>query len=373
MSKGGVPAERSESASTAAADDLATLFAPVRSLHGVGPGLAATLDRLLGRGELGARLIDLLWHMPHGIIEHRLEGEVAEGARVTLEVTIERHEPTAPRRYRRQAFQRPYKIRCWTEIGWLELVFFQARGAYLENTLPTGAVRVVSGTLRRFKNTWQIAHPELVTTREGLLAEGPLRPVYPLTQGLGQRQLGRLIRAGLDALPAVPEWQDGAWLDRQRWPSFDQALRRIHRPDCEAEIVPDSPARRRLAFDELLANQLALGLLRRRTDTGRGRALEAPNRLRRAVMAALPFRLTAAQRRALAEIDADLAAPTRMLRLLQGDVGSGKTLVALLAMLSAIEAGYQAALLAPTEILARQHAGDPGAPAGAGRPGARCC
>jgi ATP-dependent DNA helicase RecG len=335
--------------------DLAPLLAPVRAVRGVGPVLAAALDRLLGRGDGGARRIDLLWHMPHGVIEHRLEGEIAEGARITIEVTVERHAPPGPQRYRRQAVQRPYRIRCWSEIGWLELVFFRARESYLQDALPTGAVRVVSGTLRRFKGSWQIAHPELMATRENFLAEGPLRPVYPLTHGLSQRVLARVIRAALDELPALPEWHDQAMLARQRWPSFADALRCIHRPDAAAEIGLDAPARRRLAFDELLANQLALGLLRQRTHGG-GRGLKATGHLRQRVLAALPFRLTPAQERALAEIDADLAAAARMLRLLQGDVGSGKTLVALMAMLSAIEAGAQAALMAPTEILARQHA-----------------
>jgi ATP-dependent DNA helicase RecG len=354
IAKRSVQPARPES-SPAPRSDLARLLAPVRVVRGVGPVLAAALDRLLGRGDGGARRIDLLWHMPHGVIEHRLEGEIAEGARITIEVTIERHAPPGRQHDRRQALQRPYRIRCWSEIGWLELVFFRARESYLLDALPTGAVRVVSGTLRRFKGSWQIAHPELVATRESFLAEGPVRPVYPLTQGLSQRVLARVIRAALDELPALPEWQDQAMLARQRWPGFADALRCIHRPDAAAEIGLDAPARRRLAFDELLANQLALGLLRQRTHGG-GRALKATGRLRQRVMAALPFRLTPAQDRALAEIDADLAAPARMLRLLQGDVGSGKTLVALMAMLSAIEAGAQAALMAPTEILARQHA-----------------
>ena len=353
IAKRGVPCARQDS-SLEPEFALARLLASVRTVRGVGPVLAGVLDRLLGRGDGGARRIDLLWHLPHGVIEHRLEGEIAEGARVTIEVTIERHAPGPAGRYR-QAMRRPYRIRCSTEIGSLELVFFRARAAYLLDTLPTGAVRVVSGTLRRFKGSWQIAHPELVATPEGFRAEGPLRPVYPLTQGLSQRVLARVIRSGLDELPALPEWQDRAWLECQRWPSFGDALRCLHRPDADARIGLDAPARRRLAFDELLANQLALGLLRRGSDGG-GRALQATGRLRQGVLATLPFRLTPDQERALAEIDADLAAPARMLRLLQGDVGSGKTLVALLAMLSAIEAGGQAALMAPTEILARQHA-----------------
>jgi ATP-dependent DNA helicase RecG len=354
IAKLGVPPARPES-SLGPEAECAQLLAPLRTVRGVGPVLAAALDRLLGRGAGGARRIDLLWHLPHGVIEHRLEGKIAEGGRVTIEATIERHAPPGSAgRHRRQGMRRPYRIRCWTEIGWLDLVFFRAREAYLMEILPAGAVRVVSGTLRHYKGSWQIAHPELVATPEGFLAAGPLRPVYPLTEGLSQGMLAKVIRSALEELPALPEWQDAAWLQRQRWPSFDDALRCLHRPAAEAEIGLDAPARRRLAFDELLANQLALALLRRRS--AGGRALEATGQLRQKVLAALPFRLTPAQSRAVAEIDADLAAPARMLRLLQGDVGSGKTLVALLAMLGAIEAGGQAALMAPTEILARQHA-----------------
>jgi ATP-dependent DNA helicase RecG len=346
----------SRSAKSAPTTDLAVWFAPVRDVRGVGPKIARALDRLLARNGGHARRLDLLWHMPHGVIDHQLQGEIVLGARVTIEVTVERHEPARAARYSRKAAQRPYRIRCWSELGRLDLVFFRARGPYLEETLPVGATRVVSGRLGRFKDIWQIAHPELVATRASFVAEGQVRPVYPLTEGLSQRVLERVIRAGLDELPALPEWQDGAWLERQQWPSFADALRRIHRPGAEIEIGLDAAPRRRLAYDELLANQLTLGLLRASQKHGGGRALKVEGRLRNRVTAALPFRLTAAQTQALAEIDTDLAAPARMLRLLQGDVGSGKTLVALLAMLSAVEAGGQAALLAPTELLARQHA-----------------
>jgi ATP-dependent DNA helicase RecG len=346
-SKRGVPPDPSA--------DLTALFASVQEVRGVGPKIARALDRLLAPNGGHARRLDLLWHMPHGVVEHQLQGEIVLNARVTIEVTIEHHEPARAARYARQAVPRPYKIRCWSEIGRLDLVFFRARGPYLQETLPVGATRVVSGRLGRFQDIWQIAHPELVATRAGFAAEGQVRPVYALTEGLSQRVLERVIRAALDDVPLLPEWQDAAWLGRQQWPSFGDALRHIHRPDAEIEISLDAAPRRRLAFDELLANQLTLGLLRASQRDG-GRALKAEGRLRKKVTAALPFRLTAAQRKALAEIDADLAAPSRMLRLLQGDVGSGKTLVALLAMLSAIEAGGQAALLAPTELLARQHA-----------------
>jgi ATP-dependent DNA helicase RecG len=220
-----------------------------------------------------------------------------------------------------------------------------------------GARRVVSGPLSRFGDAWQIIHPELISTAERFVALGARQPVYPLCAGVSQGLLWRVIGAALDALPEVAEWQDPGRLRRQGWPGFAEALRRLHRPADAADLLPGSPCRRRLAYDELLASQLALGLVRRQsTDRPAGRSTRGTGRLRQAVLSALPFRLTAAQRAALAELDADLARPEPKLRLLQGDVGSGKTIVALAAMLSALEAGGQAARMAPTEVLARQHA-----------------
>ena len=180
-------------------------------------------------------------------------------------------------------------------------------------------------------------------------------PVYPLTAGLTNTTLRKAIGEALQHLPSLPEWTDAAFLARQAWPSFAEALARLHAPEAEADLLPSAPARARLAYDELLANQLALAVIRARLKRRAGRRLAGTGRLRDAILNALPFKLTGAQNRALAEIDADLANTQRMLRLLQGDVGSGKTVVALLAMATAVEAGAQAALMAPTELLARQH------------------
>lgn len=333
--------------------ELKAWLAPARTLPGVGPSVGAALARLLAAPpEAPARRIDLLWHLPHAVVSRQLRDaldDAREGERVTLEVRVGRHHP--PRR-RRQ----PYRVRCSVGSASLHLVFFNARESYLKEMLPQDGVRVVSGPLSRYGTQWQIVHPELITTRAALAETGPLEPVYPCTQGLSQRWLGRLIARALEELHDLPEWHDRTWLEGQGWPSLTGALRAIHRPCEPAAIEPGSPARRRLAFDELFVNQLALLLVRRRGTRQPGRAVAGDGRLRQRVLAALPFPLTADQTRALAEIDTDMARPERMLRLLQGDVGSGKTLVALLAMLNAIEAGHQAALLAPTELLARQHA-----------------
>jgi ATP-dependent DNA helicase RecG len=339
-----------------AAAALRPLLASVGTLRGVGPSLGAMLGRLVGVAE--ARCLDLLWHLPHAVIERRLQpgpAALGEGERLTLLVSVQRHQPGAAPGRRWRGARLPYKVRCWTGSTVVHLVFFQAREAYLRRVLPEGEERVVSGVLGRFGREWQIVHPELIALPDEFARAGPLQPLYPLTQGLGQRRLGRCIGEALSSLPELPEWQDPAWLVRHNWPSFGGALRRLHQPDAPDDIRAESPARRRLAFDELLASQLALGLMRSRAPTAAGRSIAGDGRLRRAVLCALPFRLTAAQQRAIGEIDADLAGAERMLRLLQGDVGSGKTLVALLAMLAAVEAGAQAALMAPTEVLARQH------------------
>jgi ATP-dependent DNA helicase RecG len=341
-------------------DPLAAWLAPVRGLKGVGPRLDGVLARLFGlQPGVGPRRLDLLWHLPYAVVDRQLRAShvgAREGERVTLEVVIERHRPAPQSRYRRGApLQQPYRVRCRTEAGGVQLVFFRARPAYLRDALPEGERRVVSGPLTRFGCAWQIVHPELILTPSEFESAGPLEPVYPLTQGLSTRVLGRLIRQALADLPELPEWQDRAFLEQRRWPSFKVALERLHRPASADEVALDAPARQRLAFDELLANQLALALVRQSATGQAGRALAGDGRLREAVLSALPFRLTAGQRQVLAAIQSDMARPVRMLRLLQGDVGSGKTLVALLAMLSAVEAGGQAAIMAPTEVLARQH------------------
>ncbi|HEX6142829.1 MAG TPA: ATP-dependent DNA helicase RecG, partial [Geminicoccaceae bacterium] len=219
-----------------------------------------------------------------------------------------------------------------------------------------GHEMIVGGILSRFNDQWQMVHPTLVA-RPGRLADGQERQtVYPSIKELSLPRLRRLIELALDGLPAVPEWHDPATLRDLGLPGFNTALQALHAPVGDADLRPELPARRRLALDELSAHQLALALLRRHRRAAAARPLPRPDDLRRRVLRALPFALTAGQRRVLGEIDADLARPERMLRLLQGDVGSGKTLVALLAMLGAVKAGAQAAIMAPTALLARQHA-----------------
>ncbi len=332
---------------------LNPLFASLSTLPGIGPKLDKLYARLVGRDGEPARLIDLLFHMPTGFVDRRNQpklNEVVPDTVVTVAVTIGRHRPPPPNRPRV-----PYNIEASDDTNTLTITFFKARADYLQKLLPEGELRYVSGTATFYDGHLQMVHPDRVVDAAGFAKLPLLDPVYPLTEGLHPNQVRRAIELALERLPALPEWQDEAWLSRNAYPSFADALRRLHHPEAPEDVDPQNPAWSRLAYDELLASQLALALLRAHMRTRVGRGSAAEGRLRARIAAALPYSLTPSQERAVADISADLAQPQRMLRLLHGDVGSGKTVVALIAAATVIEAGRQAAFMAPTEILARQH------------------
>ncbi len=324
---------------------LDRLFAPVTALPGIGPQLGRLFERLAG-----PLVVDLLWHLPSAIVDRRAAPPIAALAAeqvVTVQVRVEAHEPGRGRR--------PYRVLCTDGTGTLTLIYFNVKSDYLARLFPIGAEPVVSGRVELYNGIPQIAHPDHVLRPDELDRLKPIEPVYPLTAGLAPRIVQRAAAAALDRIPELPEWIDPGLKRRRQWPGWSEALRQAHAPAAEAELAPGAPARQRLAYDEVLASQLAVALVRARRQRRRGRAIVGSGRLAAPVEAGLGFAPTGAQRMAVAEISADMAQPRRMMRLLQGDVGSGKTLVALMAMLSAVEGGAQAALMAPTEILARQH------------------
>jgi len=265
-----------------------------------------------------------------------------------MTVEVDQHQPPPNRRL-------PYKVRCRDDTGFLHLVFFHGRADYLTKALPEGEQRVVSGMVEEFRGEKQITHPDHIGTVEEIEQLRAVEPVYPLTAGITQKVLGRAIGHALERAPELGEWIEPSVVERRNWPAWQDALAAAHAPNDDADLAQDTPARQRLAYDELLASQLALLLLRRRLRRQKGRPIAGDGKLQAKVTDALPFKLTASQSQAMKEIADDMAGPDRMMRLLQGDVGSGKTVVALLAMLNAVETGAQAALMAPTEILARQH------------------
>ncbi len=325
---------------------LFPLFAPTRSLPGIGPRLAGLLEK-----ACGPHVADLLWHLPREVVDRRFAPKIADAPPdriVTLTVTVDRHEPPPDRR-------RPYRIQCSDDSGSMSLVYFHADKAYLERLFPIGETRIVSGRIELYRDTPQMPHPDYAVSPAQKSAIPDVEAVYPLTAGLTPKVMLKAVREALKRAPSLPDWLDPAHKKREAWSDWQTALLTAHNPTSLAALEPDGAARQRLAYDELLASQLALAIMRSKARGLPGRKIEGNKRLRKKVLDALPFKLTGSQIEALKEIGADMASEKRMLRLLQGDVGSGKTLVALFAMLNAIECGGQTALLAPTEILARQH------------------
>ena len=327
---------------------LFPLFAPATALKGVGPRIGTHIERLVG-----PQIVDLIWHLPGGIVDRRYSPNLVdlEAARVTtLELTVTKHHapPVANRRI-------PYRIDCRDDTGEITLVYFHGRADYLTSALPEGEKRLVSGTAELYDGKLQMTHPDIVaklSERDNVMR---VQPVYALTEGLSQNVLGKAITGALERAPVLAEWLDPALVAQREWSSWHDALTAAHMPRELSDLDPASPARMRLAYDELLASQLAIMLVRSHVRKQTGRPITGNGRLRSRVLDALPFEMTGSQKTAIVDIEEDMGSEHRMLRLLQGDVGSGKTVVALMAMLTAVEAGRQAALMAPTEILARQH------------------
>ena len=325
---------------------LFPLFADLTTLDGVGPKVAKAL------ANMGIeRPRDLLFTLPQGGIDRRRRDTILGAdlpATLTVEVTVGAHRPPSGR-------GRPYRIEVADAKSGFQLVFFHARGDYLQRLLPEGARRLVSGRVEAFDGLAQMVHPDHIL---GLDEAGELpafEPVYPLTAGVTRKTMVKAVASALGRAPDLAEWIDPLQKARESWPDWRAALAAAHAPEGQADLAPAAGPRARLAYDEFLAHQLTLALARSRLRRAKGRETHGTGAVQARVLRALPYAPTGAQTRAVTEIAADMGAPQRMNRLLQGDVGAGKTLVAFLALVIAAEAGGQGVMMAPTEILARQH------------------
>lgn len=329
--------------------ELDPLFRNLATLPGVGPKGAKLMEKLVG----GGKILNLLWHKPVDVIDRRFSPSVAQapdGKICTLSVRVIQHIP-APRR------GLPYRVVCADSTGPMTLVFFNAKKDWLDKTLPLNSDVIVSGKIEHYNGGIQMVHPDALVKASARAEIPPFEPVYPLTAGVTNKMVRKALAGALPLIPSLDEWLDPAHKKKNSWPDWHEALREMHFKNASEESLdPQAPARTRLAYDEFLANQLALALVRRHVQKLNGRAWKNDGHLRQKILDTLPFTLTSAQVRTLTEIDDDMHAPLRMVRLLQGDVGSGKTIIAALAMMNVIECGAQAAIMAPTEILARQHA-----------------
>ncbi|WP_064683696.1 ATP-dependent DNA helicase RecG [Rhizobium bangladeshense] len=333
---------------------LDPLFSPISGLPGVGPKIAELLVKLLGRETPeDCRIIDLLFHAPFSLIDRRNQPGIArapQGAIVTITARVDRHQ--VPPRGKSNV---PYRVFLHDETGELTLVFFRGQAAWLEKQLPVDAEVTVSGKVDWFNGRASMVHPDYIVRADEVENLPLVEPIYPLTAGLSPKTLRKIIDAALPRFPELPEWIDPALAQKQGLPPIRDSFHRLHEPRDPADIDPQAPARRRLAYDEFLAGQLSLSLVRQRLRKVAGQPVQATGAVSGKILKTLPFSLTSSQNEAIADILKDMAGTDRMLRLLQGDVGSGKTLVALMSMAAVIESGGQAVLMAPTEILARQH------------------
>ncbi len=334
-------------------EKLFAIFSDVSRLSGVGPAVKKALARLFGRTPVFVR--DLIFHQPVSVVDRRNSPSLKaakEGDIVTLIVTVEAHQPPE-----RKGGKRPYKVICHTPDGYITLVFFHARPDYIKSALPVGAQRTVSGKVEFYGYAPQITHPDVIAPASDLQKLMKLETVYGLTYGISNRQLSKIIQSALKLLPDLPEWIDPALLRKKGWLGWKVSIIKMHNPETLQDLSPESIVRGRLAYDEILANQLALFLIGKRLRKTVSSVIGEHNALRERVKKSLPYSLTEGQNKVIAEIDEDMASGSRMLRLLQGDVGSGKTVVVLMAMLRVVEAHGQAAFMVPTELLSRQHMG----------------
>ncbi len=325
---------------------LFPLFADLETLEGIGPKTAQALTALAV-----LRPKDFLYFLPQSGVDRARKNSVRDitpPGVVTVEVEVGLHLP--PRG------KGPYRVLVRDTALEFQLVYFHARGDVLQRLLPTGQRRLISGRVEVFDGIAQIPHPDHVLRLEEAAALPAFEPVYPAAAGISQKQIARAVHAALMRTPGLPEWIDPEQKSQMGWPDWQDAVRAAHGPKGQGDLAASHPARARLAYDEMFAHQVTLALARSKMRRGKGRESRGTGALQARVLASLPYAPTGAQARALTEIAADLGSPQRMNRLLQGDVGAGKTLVAFLALLVAVEAGGQGALMAPTEILARQHA-----------------
>ncbi|MFY0597252.1 MAG: ATP-dependent DNA helicase RecG [Cognatishimia sp.] len=325
---------------------LFPLFAAITKLDGVGPKVAQHMAQM---GLEKPR--DVLFTLPHSVIDRRRRDTV-QGADlpgiVTVAVTVGTHRPSRNR-------NGAYRITVQDAQTSFQLVFFHARGDYLQKQLPEGSRRLVSGRVELFDGVAQMVHPDHMLAEEDARSIPEFESVYPLTSGVTLKTMTKAARSALGMVPSLAEWIDPTQKEQAEWADWNEAIAEAHAPQGLKDISATTKVRERLAYDEFFAHQLTLALARSQLKRAPGRISQATGKLQGKVLAALPYRPTGAQQRAIAEIADDMATPHRMNRLLQGDVGAGKTLVAFMAMLNAVEAGGQGVMMAPTEILARQH------------------
>lgn len=334
------------------AEELNFYFSDISSIKSVGPKSAGLFKNLFRKDDVHVK--DVLFHIPVATAKKNFASSLSfdlVGQNVVIEVEVIDHQSNP----RFRSARAPKKIICRNGDVELLVIYFNIPEASLKANFPVGAHRIISGKLEIFDGIYQIVHPQTVLPVERKSEVKEIEPIYPLTAGISNKYLQKIIENIFSKLPILKEWQNKEFLTQNNFATFNNSLLKLHNPKSEEDISLHSPARLRLAYDELLADQLAIAFSRERIKRSSGVLINSNNTYENRLLEVLPFDLTNGQVEVLAEIKKDFSASQKMFRLLQGDVGSGKTIVALLAMLNVVESDMQAVLMAPTEILAQQH------------------
>ena len=324
---------------------LYSLFSNIISIKGIGPKYAKLIERLCGK-----YLVDLIFHKPAAYIDRRNNPKICDlknDTIATLIVKIDSHTPAFNKRM-------PYRITCSDESGQISIVYFNMRGPYIKKILPIGSKRVISGKIETYKDSFQMTHPHHIADIKEFDKIKSIECIYPLTAGLTSRSIQKAINSSLEITDELPEWIPESVLKNNKWISWSKSVRKLHNPDKIYENH-SSPHLERLVFDELLSHQLTIRLIKNKINKIKGNKLEQKGILTEKLKTLLDFKLTNDQIKSIDEISDDLNSENKMLRLLQGDVGSGKTIVALFSILQSIENSKRSVLMAPTELLAEQH------------------
>lgn len=327
------------------------LFTKLNFLKGVGPKLYGYYKNLIAPQKDEAYFKDLLFHLPYNLLNRSYNPSNLEtniGEEIILEVTIDKI--TSTYFGRRKGFK---AVTIYNNLR-INLVFYNANEQYLNSILKKGNKSFIIGKLEKYKGEYQITHPN-ISNNYNAAKKLQKEPIYPLTAGISNKQLIKLVQTSLPLIPEVNEWLDQQYITENNFPNFKQAITKIHNPQNYDDILLDAVERKRLAFDELLASQLAVGITREKTNKTSGKVINSTNEYVSAILNSLEFDLTNDQQKAVKDINNDLISPNKMFRLIQGDVGSGKTIVGAITLLKCLESSFQSCFMAPTEILAKQH------------------